>query len=142
MNPKSITMDVSEVGSRRAYLRQGTSRRESIDRPTLPPNFSLTLTIFYCLILEILLRKHRQSMFPIVTRSCSAYKWEVDYKGLNEAITSTIYHRSGLQGASMSSQKPKQHSYTNYYHFNPRATSIKALKRVMILMNNINTILT
>ena len=31
-----------------------------------------------------------QSMFPIVTRSGSAYKREVDYKGFNEAIRVTL----------------------------------------------------
>jgi hypothetical protein len=28
-------------------------------------------------------------MFPIVTKSCSAYKQEVDYRGFNEAIRVT-----------------------------------------------------
>jgi hypothetical protein len=33
-------------------------------------------------------------MFPIVIRSCYAYKWEADYKGFNEAIRVTLasYH--------------------------------------------------
>ena len=33
-------------------------------------------------------------MFPIVIRFYSAYKWEVDYKGFNEAIRVTLmrYH--------------------------------------------------
>ena len=59
-------------------------------------------------------------MLSIVTGSYLAYKQEVDYKGFNEAIRVTLasYHRSGMQGASM---------------INPR---------VMILMNNINKMLT
>ena len=40
-------------------------------------------------------------MLSIATASYLAYRWEVDYKGLNEAITLTIYHRSKMQGASM-----------------------------------------
>ena len=42
-------------------------------------------------------------MLSFITESYLAYKWEVDYKGFNEAIRVTLvsYHRSGMQGASM-----------------------------------------
>ena len=39
-------------------------------------------------------------MLSIVTGSYLAYRWEVDYKGLNENVTLAIYHRSRMQGAS------------------------------------------
>ena len=31
-------------------------------------------------------------MTSIATKSYLTYKWEVDYKGLNEAVTLMIYH--------------------------------------------------
>ena len=42
-------------------------------------------------------------MLFFVTWSYLAYKWEVDYKGFNEAIRVTLasYHRSRMQGAPM-----------------------------------------
>ena len=40
-------------------------------------------------------------MLSIVTGSYLAYRREVDYKGLNENVTLAIYHRFGMQGASM-----------------------------------------
>jgi hypothetical protein len=41
-------------------------------------------------------------MLSFVIRSYLAYRWEVDYKGFNEAIRVTLasYHRSRMQGAS------------------------------------------
>ena len=41
-------------------------------------------------------------MLSFVTGSYLAYKWEVDYKGFNEAIRVSLvrYHRSGMQVAS------------------------------------------
>ena len=68
-------------------------------------------------------------MLFVAIASYLAYRREVDYKGLNKAITLAIYHQSRMQGASMTSQKPKHHAYTNDYRFNPRATRIKALKK-------------
>jgi len=49
LNQKLITREVSEANSNRTWIRQGTSRRESTDRPALPPNYFLTLylTIIY-----------------------------------------------------------------------------------------------
>ena len=49
MNQKLITREILEPSSSRTWIRQGTSHRESTDRPALPPNSSLTLylTIFY-----------------------------------------------------------------------------------------------
>jgi hypothetical protein len=48
-----------------------------------------------------------------VFRSCLAYKWEVDYKGLNKVIvTLVIYHWSGMQGASAGKPMYKHHAYT------------------------------
>jgi hypothetical protein len=49
LNQKLIIRYVSEASSSRTWTREGTSRRESTDRPTLPPNssFTLYLTIFY-----------------------------------------------------------------------------------------------
>jgi hypothetical protein len=42
-------------------------------------------------------------MLSFATGSYLAYKWEVDYRGFNEAIRVTLmsYHQSGMQGASM-----------------------------------------
>ena len=45
--------------------------------------------------LEILLKeRHQQRMLPVVTASYLPYKWEVDYRGFNEAIRVTLvsYH--------------------------------------------------
>ena len=41
-------------------------------------------------------------MLSFATGSYLSYRWEVDYKGFNEAIRVTLmsYHRSGIQGAS------------------------------------------
>ena len=41
-------------------------------------------------------------MLSIVTTSYLPYKWEVDYRGFNEAIRVNLasYHRSGMQDAS------------------------------------------
>jgi hypothetical protein len=49
VNQKLITRDILEASSGRTWIHQGTSHRESTDRPALPPNSSLTLylTIFY-----------------------------------------------------------------------------------------------
>jgi hypothetical protein len=49
LNQKSITRDVLEASLGRTWFHQGTSCRDSTDRPALPPNSSLTLylTIFY-----------------------------------------------------------------------------------------------
>ena len=51
----------------------------------------------------LLRERHQQRMLFFVTESYLAYKWEVDYKGFNEAIRVTLmsYHQSGMQGASM-----------------------------------------
>ena len=43
LNQKLITREISEANSDRTWIRQGTSHRESIDRPAPPPNSSLTL---------------------------------------------------------------------------------------------------
>ena len=42
-------------------------------------------------------------MLFVVIESYLAFKWEVDYKGFNEAIRVTLvsYHRFVMQGASM-----------------------------------------
>ena len=52
----------------------------------------------------ILLRKIQAKY--VFYRSCSAYKWEVDYKEFNEAIRVTLvsYHRYIVQDASISNQ--------------------------------------
>ena len=49
LNQKLITREISETSSDRTWICQGSSRRESIDRPATPPNSSLTLhlTIIY-----------------------------------------------------------------------------------------------
>ena len=41
-------------------------------------------------------------MLSFVTGSYLSYRWEVDYKGFNEAIRVTLvsYHQSRMQGAS------------------------------------------
>ena len=41
--------------------------------------------------------------FPSQPHPTCAYRWEVDYKGFNEAIRVTLesYHQFGMQGASM-----------------------------------------
>ena len=43
----------------------------------------------------LLKERHQQRMLPIVTVSYLPYKWEVDYRGFNEAIRVTLvsYHR-------------------------------------------------
>jgi hypothetical protein len=40
--------------------------------------------------------------FPLQLGPTCLYRWEVDYRGFNEAIRVTLasYHRSGMQGAS------------------------------------------
>ena len=43
LNQKLITREILEARSSRTWIHQGTSRRESTDRPALPPNSSLTL---------------------------------------------------------------------------------------------------
>jgi hypothetical protein len=43
-------------------------------------------------------------MLFIATTSYLAYRREVDYKGLNEAVILAIYHRSRMQGVSTSNQ--------------------------------------
>jgi hypothetical protein len=45
-------------------------------------------------------------MLSTVTVSYLPYKWEVDFRGFNEAIRVTLanYHRSGMQDASISNQ--------------------------------------
>ena len=50
----------------------------------------------------LLKERHQQSMLSIVIASYLPYKWEVDYRGFNEAIRVTLmsYHRSEMQGAS------------------------------------------
>ena len=42
----------------------------------------------------LLKERHQQRMLPIVTVFYLRYKWEVDYRGFNEAIrvTLTSYH--------------------------------------------------
>ena len=42
-NQKLITRDISKASSSRTWIHQGTSYRESTDRPTPSPNSSLTL---------------------------------------------------------------------------------------------------
>ena len=42
-NQKLITRDISKASSSRTWIRQGTSHKESTDRPAPPPNSSLTL---------------------------------------------------------------------------------------------------
>jgi hypothetical protein len=46
----------------------------------------------------LLKKRHQQRMLSIVTGSSLAYKWEVNYKGFNEAIRVTLvnYYRSGI----------------------------------------------
>ena len=54
--------------------------------------------------LGILLGKDTsKGCFPSQPCPTCAYRWEVDYKGFNEAIrvTLTSYHQSGMQGASL-----------------------------------------
>ena len=48
----------------------------------------------------LLRERHQERMLSFVIGSYLAYKWEVDYKGLNENVTLAIYHRSEMQGAS------------------------------------------
>ena len=50
----------------------------------------------------LLKESHQQRMLFVVIGSYLAYKWEVDYRGFNEAIRVTLvsYHQSGMQGAS------------------------------------------
>ena len=49
----------------------------------------------------LLKKRHQQRMLPIVTVSYLPYKWEVDYRGFNEAIRATLvsYHQSRMQDA-------------------------------------------
>ena len=61
LNSKLITRDVSKASSSSTWIRQGTSRRESTDRPTLPPNSSLTL---YLTISSYKTRSYGGLIFP------------------------------------------------------------------------------
>ena len=74
-------------------------------------------------------------MLSIVTGIYLAYRWEVDYKGLNKNITFAIHHRSGKQGASTINPSL---STTLTLTIN----TLLPLERVANLINNINTILT
>ena len=47
--------------------------------------------------LGILLKeRHQQMMLPIVIVSYLPYKWEVDYRGFNEAISVTLVSETSL----------------------------------------------
>ena len=43
LTQKLITRDISKASSSRTWIRQGTSHKKSTDRPSPPPNSSLTL---------------------------------------------------------------------------------------------------
>ena len=47
---------------------------------------------------DITRERHKKRMLFFATGSYLAYRWEVDYKGFDEAIRVTLasYHRSGM----------------------------------------------
>ena len=82
-------------------------------------------------------------MLPVVTASYLPYKWEVDYRGFNEAIRVTLmsYHQSEMQDASTSNQSLSTMLTLQLLLYSSRIKN-KALKQVVNLMNNINKKLT
>ena len=56
----------------------------------------MVIYVFYYSAGDITRERHQQRMLSFVTGSYLAYRWEVDYKGFNEAIRVTLmsYHRS------------------------------------------------
>ena len=82
-------------------------------------------------------------MLSLVIGSYLAYKWEVDYRGFNEAIRVTLasYHQSRMQGASMINQSLSTTFTLMIITLLPQKEN-KALKRVANLVNNINKMLT
>ena len=81
--------------------------------------------------------------FPSQLHPTCPYKWEVDYRGFNEAIRITLvsYHRSGMQDAFTSNQSLSTTFTLQLLLYSYRIKN-KALKRVVNLMNNINKKLT
>ena len=92
---------------------------------------------------KLLKERHQQRMLPIVTASYLPYKWEVGYRGFNEAIRVTLvsYHRSGMQDASTSNQSLSTTLTLQLLLYSSQIKN-KALKQVVNLMNNINKKLT
>ena len=91
----------------------------------------------------LLKERRQQRMLPIVTASYLPYKWEVDYRGFNEAIRVTLmsYHQSEMQDASTSNQSLSTTLILQLLLYSFRIKN-KALKQVMNLMKNINKNLT
>ena len=91
----------------------------------------------------LLKERHQQRMLPVVTASYLPYKWEVDYRGFNEAIRVTLvsYHRFKMQDASTSNQSLSTTLRLQLLLYSSRIKN-KALKQVMNVMNNINKKLT
>ena len=84
-----------------------------------------------------------RACFPSQSCPMCPYKWEVDYRGLNEAIRVTLmsYHQSRIQDASTSNQSLSTMLTPQLLLYSSRIKN-KALKQVVNMMNNINNKLT
>ena len=82
-------------------------------------------------------------MLSFVIGSYLAYKWEVDYKGFNEAIRVILvsYHRSRMQDASTINLSLSTMLTLQLLLYSSQIKN-KALKQAVNLMNNINKKLT